>query len=145
MNQSELLENWVLQKNSGNYHVLAEPIEVEFEFRGVFGHPPSYAYVKLRAEPAQSLLYTSEALLPEDFDAEYTRRIHDTITEALVDGLLALPNGYPYRGCHIRLLQFGWDAVGGSERAVGRATRKAMDLLREKAKWRLSDGHYRQY
>ena len=71
---------------------------------------------------------------PEEFNAEYARRIKNTIAEAVVDGLLALPNEYPYRGCHVQLVGFRWDTVGGSEAAVSRATAKAFELLRRQGK-----------
>ncbi len=145
MDQSQLLENWALQKTTCNYHVLEVLHEVEFEFKGRYGHPSSYAYVKLRAEPATELSFTVSVEWPDEFDAEYAVRIQDTVAEAVVDGLIASPNTSPYRGCHVQLVGFRWDSVGGSEVAVARATSKAIELLREQAQWSFSGGHYRAY
>jgi hypothetical protein len=145
MDQNQLLANWALQKTTCNYHVLSAPHEVAFEFKGRYGHPSSYAFVKLRAEPAAELNFTVAVEWPEEFDAEYALRIHHTIAEAVVDGLLASPNTNPYRGCHIKLIGFRWDTVGGSEAAVARATSKAIELLREQGHWAFSGGHYREY
>lgn len=145
MRQTELLANWASQKISSNYQCLTTPIEVEFEFKGIFGHPSSYAYVKFEAEPAKELSFGTSVKWPEEFSPEYTRRIQDAVAEAIVDGLLARENEYPYRGCSLRLVEFGWDSVGGSERAVHRATVKAIELLRTNASWQLSTGNYRSY
>jgi hypothetical protein len=145
MDQSELLANWALQKTTCNYHALESPHEVEYEFKGRYGHPSSYAYVKLRAEPATELGFAVAVEWPEEFDAEYAERIQNAVGEAVVDGLISAPNTYPYRGCHVQLIGFRWDRVGGSEAAVARATSKAIELLREHGRWGLSGGHYRQY
>ncbi|WP_284620789.1 hypothetical protein [Aquabacterium humicola] len=145
MHQAELLANWARQKTSCNYQCLVGPVEVEFEFKGQFGHPSSYAYVRLRAEPADELAFSASVAWPEEFDQEYARRIQDTVAEAIVDGLLGRENEYPYRGCSVQLIGFRWDSVGGSERAVHRATVKAVELLRANASWHLSTGHYRSY
>jgi hypothetical protein len=145
MNQDQLLANWALQKTSRNHYVLCTAHEVEFEFKGRYGHPSSHAFVKLRAEPAAELNFSVAVEWPEEFNAEYALRIQHTVAEAVVDGLIASPNTNPYRGCHVRLIGFRWDSVGGSEAAVARATSKAIELLREQAHWVFSDGHYRVY
>ncbi|OPF63630.1 hypothetical protein [Hydrogenophaga sp. H7] len=145
MNQDQLLANWTLQKTSHNHYVLSTAHEVEFEFKGRYGHPSSYAFVKLRAEPAAELNFSVAVEWPEEFNAEYALRIQHTVAEAVVDGLIASPNTNPYRGCHVRLIGFRWDSIGGSEAAVARATSKAIELLREQAHWVFSDGHYRVY
>jgi hypothetical protein len=145
MRQSELLANWGRQKTSCNYYRLTTPMEVEFEFKGRLGHPSSYAYVKVRVEPAEELSFDALVTWPEEFDQEYTRRIQDSVAEAVIDGLLGREDDYPYRGCSVHLVGFRWDPVGGSERAVRRATVKAIELLRVGAKWELSTGHYRSY
>ena len=101
--------------------------------------------MKLRAEPAAELKFTVAVEWPDEFDSEYAVRIQHTVAEAVVDGLMASPNTNPYRGCHVQLVGFRWDSVGGSEAAVARATSKAIELLRERAKWGFSGGHYREY
>ena len=145
MHQSQLIANWALQKTTCNYHALESPQEVEFEFKGRYGHPSSYAYVKFRAKPATELTFTVAVEWPEEFDAEYAERIQNTVGEAVVDGLLSVQNGYPHRACHVSLIGFRWDNVGGSEAAVAKATTKAMELLRKQGKWAFSGGHYREY
>jgi len=89
MRQTEMLANWASQKTSSNYQCLTTPIEVEFEFKGILGHPSSYAYVKFEAVPAEELSFNTTVKWPEEFSPEYTRRIQDAMAEAIVDGLLA--------------------------------------------------------
>lgn len=144
MNQSEMLLNWGLQKTTCNYYYLTEPVEVEFEFNGLIGSRPGYAYVKFRVEFSEQLTFSVNVQWPKEFNAEYAWRIQNTIAEALIDGLLAC-EGYPYRGCNVQLIGFQWDSVGGSERAVQRATAEAVNLLCSSSAWKFSTGHYRAY
>uniref|UniRef100_UPI00117C8EF2 hypothetical protein n=1 Tax=Pelomonas sp. KK5 TaxID=1855730 RepID=UPI00117C8EF2 len=137
MRQADLLDNWVRQKTSGNFRRLCVPIEVEHEFKGRFGHPSSYAYVKFQVDPAEELSFATAVLWPSEFDADYTRRIHDSIAEAIVSTLFNPQDHCPFRGCAIQLIDFRWDSVGGSEHAVKRATAKAMELLRTSDSWEI--------
>jgi hypothetical protein len=145
MNESSLFENWDLQKTACNYRRLVEPFECDYEFKGQFGHPSSYAYVRFRALPADDLSFETNVIWPEDFDPDYTQRIVHAIAEAIIDGLIAIPDSYPFRGCHLELVGFKWDSVGGSEAAVRKATSKALEDLKRKGTWHLVTGRYRSY
>jgi hypothetical protein len=51
----------------------------------------------------------------------------------------------PCRGCKLRLVEFRWDDVGGSEMAVHFATQKALEKLVSEAEWDHIRGRYRSY
>jgi len=145
MREDELIDSWGKQKRSHNYRRLVAACEAEFEFRGQFGHPSSYAYVKFLAEPADELSLEFGVDWPREFDEVYARRIRHSIAEAIVDVLLSKPAGMACRGCKLRLTAFRWDTIGGSERAVYRASAKAMEQLCEQAHWAAVTGRYRVY
>jgi hypothetical protein len=145
MNQYELISNWGEQKISHNYRSLMSPCDVEFEFIGHVGHPSSYARVGFHAEPADKLELNFGVDWPLEFSVEYQTRIQNTIAEAILDALFAQSDGVIFRGFSITLTAFKWDTIGGSERAVFKATVKAIEQLRQKAQWSDVLGKYRAY
>jgi hypothetical protein len=143
MNENMLVANWGVQKRSHNYRRLDGMTAAQLEFIGQPGHPTSYSFVRFTSEPSDELSLAFEVEWPPAFDAEYTLRIRNAIAEAVIDVLLAKKD--PHRGCCLRLVQFRWDDVGGSERAVYLATAKAMQRLCDEAAWVLVTGRHRQY
>ena len=135
MHEKELISNWGEQKSSHNYRLLQSPCAAEFEHIGRLGQLSSYAKVGFAAEPADTLSLSFDVVWPTDFDDTYKLRIQNTIAEAVADTLLIRNEGTICRGLRLKLVAFGWSAVGGSEMATYRATMKAMEQLREKAKW----------
>lgn len=145
MNEHELIRNWGEQKISHNYRRLVSPCSAEFELIGPPGHPSSYAKIGFVAEPAEILSLRFDADWPATFDDTYKLRIQNTIAEAIADILLVRYEGSIFRGVELKLTTFGWNEVGGSEKAVYRATTKAMQQLRDEAQWTDVLGRYRAY
>ena len=150
MDECDLIDNWRTQKASTNYRRLTFSAEVEYEFAGRLGHPSQYALVKFLAIPADQLSLEFEVDWPSEFDAEYTARIEHSIAEAVVDALLSshtgkYPHDFPFRGCALRLIGFGFHAVSGSEASVYYATILAMARLRNECEWSDVLGRYRRY
>jgi hypothetical protein len=143
MNERELLENWGAQKQSQNFRRLNSSAIAEYELVGQRGHPSSYAFVKFFAEPADELSLIFEVEWPAEFDQTYTKRIKHTIAEAVLDTLWLVKD--PFRGCLLRLVEFKWDPIGGSEVAVHSATLVAMHMLVADGDWVLVTGRYRSY
>lgn len=143
MNEQDLVENWAAQKMSHNFRRLRREAVVEFEFKGHFGHPSSYSFVRFAAQPADELSLAFEVQWPTEFDEIYTKRIKHTLAEAVLDSLWATKN--PFRGCQLRLIEFKWDAVGGSEMAAHVATLGAMKRLVDGGDWADVTSRYRAY
>jgi hypothetical protein len=100
MNENLIFDSWRQLKLSGrNFYRLEEPLSVEFEYRGQFGHPSSYAYVQFRCKPAEVLTFESTATWDEGLSPDYIAALERVVCEAIVDGLVAA-SIYPYRGCH---------------------------------------------
>jgi hypothetical protein len=133
MNEDQMIENWGAQKRARNFNRLCSSVLTEYEFIGQRGHPSSYSYVKFIAEPADRLSLAFEVEWPTDFDETYTNKIKQVIAEAVVGALWLVPD--PYRGCHLRLVEFKWDTIGGSEKAVHTATLLAMHILIGDGDW----------
>ena len=143
MDERELLENWGAQKQSHNFQRLRSSTLAEYEFIRQRGHPSSYSYVKFRADPADELTLIFEVQWPEEFDETYTKRIKHAVAEAVLDTLWLTIN--PFRGCLVRLIEFKWDTIGGSEAAVHSATLLAMSILVADGDWEQVTGRYRSY
>lgn len=143
MNERELIENWGEQKLSHPFWRLRAGRIVEFEFIGDFGHPSSYGFVKFDAQPHENLVLEFDVEWPAEFSATYSMRIIHSIGEAVVDALCTTET--PRRGCRLRLIDFKWDAVGGSEVSVYKTTLIAMQRLVVEGEWELVTGRYQDY
>lgn len=137
MNENLIIDNWRELKVSGrNFYRLEESLIVEQEYRRQFGHPSSYAYVKFKSEPAETLTFNSSADWNGNLSAAYIVAMERAVCEGIVDGLFAA-SIYPYRGCALTLCQVKWDDIGSSEAAFYRATKEAMIQLIENGKWKI--------
>jgi hypothetical protein len=143
MNEQALLHNWSEQKLTHNFRRLRNRYVVEYEFIRQPGHPSSYAFVKFEAEPAEQASLEFDVDWPSDFDVIYTTRIKNSIAEAVLDTLWSSKTAS--RGCKLRLVDFKWYEVGGSEVAVHAATQKALQRLILEAEWDQVTGRYRSY
>jgi hypothetical protein len=134
------LESDALEKLRNEHHPtsflrLKSPQVVEYEFRGHFGHPSSYALVKFECLPATHLTFEAKATWPSTLTEEYIRSCEVSIAAGVADVLLQ--GDHQHRGCSIVLIEVRWDDVGGSAHAFRRATTAAMENL-VKGKWELS-------
>jgi hypothetical protein len=143
MDEQALLHNWAEQKFTHNCYRLRKPCMAEFEFIGQRGHPSSYASVRFAAAPADQTALNFDVEWPSTFDTTYRQRIENSIAEAVLDVLWSTKDAF--RGCALRLVGFKWDEIGGSEIAVYRATRQALQRLVSEAEWDHLTGRYRSY
>lgn len=118
---------WIAAKRRRGYWRLKSRSEVEFEFKGQFGHPSSYAYVKLECAPADHLSFESTAEWPKDLSAHECKDFEKAVAEAVVDVLLA--GTYPHSGCSVKLSAVRFDAIGSSFVAYARAATGALNAL----------------
>jgi len=100
---------------------------VEYEFRGQFGHPSSYAFVRFECATADDLSFQVRASWPPTVSEGDRTRVELGIAEAVADTLLE--GIYQYSGCAIVLVDVRWDDVGSSVAAFMRATKSAMQQL----------------
>ena len=133
MDEDALLHRWVTGKLTRAFRRLRAPVAVEFEFRRQFGHPSSYAYVRLQATPADRLSFESNALWPGDVSPDEARHFERAVVEGLIDVLFAALE--PHRGCSVTLTAVRHDAVGSSFAAFHAAAVKAAERLVQEAAW----------
>ena len=114
-------------KRSRNFYRLRSSQAVQHEFRGQFGHPSSYAFVRFECAPADDLSFEIRATWPstvsEGDRTDVELGIAEGIADVLLDGL------YQHSGCTIVLLEVRWDDVGSSVAAFMKATKSAMQDL----------------
>ena len=114
-------------KRSRNFYRLESPRTVQHEFRGHFGHPSSYAYVRFECAPADDLSFEARVSWPSTTLGE-GQKFERAIAESVADELLA--GVYQHSGCAVTLVEVRYDLVGSSEAAFMRAAKSAMqDLL----------------
>jgi hypothetical protein len=115
-------------KHSRPFFRLASSVTIESEFRGQWGHPSSYAFVRLECVPADDLSFESHAKWPSTVSDNYRAELEQSIAESVADELLS--DVYQHSGCAVALVEVGFDDVGSSVAAFMRATKSAMkDLL----------------
>ncbi|HLJ87057.1 MAG TPA: hypothetical protein VKZ53_09540 [Candidatus Angelobacter sp.] len=128
------LEKFRGDKQSSHFFRLVSPMAVQHEFCRQFGHPSSYAFVRLECVPADDLSFEVRALWPLTVSKEERMECERAIAESIGDMLLDGP--YPHSGCALALVEVGYDAIGSSVYAFMQAARSALqDLLA--AKWNL--------
>jgi translation elongation factor EF-G len=132
--QGALLGAWRERKAAGNFYRLHEEVVQEHERKRPPG-PSSYAKVRFRCAPSDTLTFASEARWPDNLTADHRRRVERAIQLAVVDALMG--ELYPYRGCAVTLLAVGWHDVDSSEAAFYYATKAALADLRATAEWRV--------
>jgi hypothetical protein len=115
------------RKRRRHFYRLALPKNVQYEFRGQFGHPSSYASVRLGCIPADDLSFSVCAAWPatvtEDYQAELELAIAESIADSLLDGL------YQHTGCALTLSDVRYDEIGSSAASFMRATKGAIEEL----------------
>jgi hypothetical protein len=114
-------------KRSRNFYRLRSSQAVEYEFRGQFGHPSSYAFVRLECAPADDLSFQVRALWPPTVSEGDRTHVELGIAEAVAD--ILLEGVYQHSGCTIVLVDVRWDDVRSSVVAFMRATKSAMQQL----------------
>jgi hypothetical protein len=115
-------------KRLRNFFRLASSKTVQHEFRGQYGHPSSYAFVRFECVPADDLSLEVSASWPatvsEDDRTVFEVTIAESVADLLLDGL------YQHTGCALTLAEVRYDEIGSSEVAFMKATRSAIqDLL----------------
>lgn len=127
------LEGLRHDKRSRNFYRLESPTTVEHEFRGMFGHPSSYAFVRFDCSPADDLAFDARVSWPPTAIAEgpaFERAIAESVADELLAGI------YQHSGCAVTLVDIRYDEVGSSQAAFMKAAKIAMqDLLA--ADWRI--------
>jgi hypothetical protein len=114
-------------KRSRNFYRLRSSKAVEHEFRGPFGQPSSYAFVRFECAPANDLSFQVRASWPSTVSEGEQTHVELGIAEAVAD--ILLEGVYQHSGCAIVLVDVRWDYVGGSVAAFMRATKSAMQQL----------------
>jgi hypothetical protein len=130
MNLDEIVGRWRGWKSRIAVRRLVAPCTVEHEFQGKqWGHPSTYAYVRFECAPAEQLAFEMRSGWPRQLTADYCQRLHDAMSAAIVDVLVATDD--PHTGCSLSCVDVKWDDVTSSEQAFYRATRAAMTALCE--------------
>jgi hypothetical protein len=114
-------------KRSRNFYRLRSSQAVEYEFRGQFGHPSSYAFVRFECAPADDLSFQVRASWPTTVSEGDRTHVELGIAEGVADMLLE--GVYQHSGCAVVLVDVRWDDVGSSVAAFMRATKSAMQQL----------------
>jgi hypothetical protein len=100
---------------------------VQHEFRGMFGHPSSYAFVRFECASADDLSFGARVSWPSTALGEgpsFERAIAESVADELLAGV------YQHSGCAVTLVEIRYDEVGSSQAAFMRAAKSAMqDLL----------------
>ena len=133
--EDALLRQWATEKLSRNFQRLRAPVTAEHAYRRQFGHPSSYADVRLEAVPADSFSFQSVAIWPASVDSDEARSYERGVNEGLIDVLFTSIT--PYRGCAVTLTHAGHDPVGSSYMAFRAAAIKAAEQLIHDANWEL--------
>lgn len=136
MNYDDILTGWRQCKNRFAKRRLDTACSVQHEFRGKqYGHPSTYAFVRFECAPAEELAFEMRAVWPAQLGTAYCRLLHDAMSAAIVDVLVAADEAHV--GCALICAEIKWDEVASSERAFYLATSAAMTALREQQKWSL--------
>jgi len=114
-------------KRSRNFYRLRSSQTIEYEFRGQFGHPSSYAFVRFECAPADDLSFQVRASWPSTVSEGDRTHVELGIAEAVAD--ILLEGVYQQSCCAIVLVDVRWDDVGSSVAAFMRATKSAMQQL----------------
>jgi hypothetical protein len=114
-------------KRSRNFYRLRSSQAVEYEFRGQFGHPSSYAFVRFECAPADDLSFQVRASWPTTVSEGDRAHVELGIAEGVAD--ILLEGVYQHSGCAIVLVDVRWDDVGSSVAAFMGATKSAMQQL----------------
>jgi hypothetical protein len=114
-------------KSGRNYHRLRERTTASHEFRGRFGHPSSYAYVRFDCAPADSLVFQATCTWPSGVPPDEARSWEHYVAEGVADALLT--GLYAYSGCEVSLVEVRYDEVGSSGAAFLWAATAAMREL----------------
>jgi hypothetical protein len=134
MNLDEILTRWRQCKSRFASHRLEATCSVEHEYRGKqWGHPSRYAFVRFECAPADHLVFEMRARWPSHLTADYCGLLHDAMSAAIVDALVAAEA--PRIRCSLTCVEVKWDDVTSSEMAFYRATRAAMNTLCEREEW----------
>jgi hypothetical protein len=125
----EQLDKLRLDKRLRNFYRLNAEETVEHEFRDRWGHPSSYAFVRLRCRPADDLSVATQVTWPTDAREEgssFERAIAEGIADVLLDGI------YHHSGCELTLIDVRYDRVGSSYVVFMKAAGSA---IQELLKW----------
>jgi hypothetical protein len=114
-------------KRSRNFYRLRSSQAIEYEFRGQFGHPSSYAFVRFECAPADDLSFQVRSSWPSTVSEGDRTHVELGIAEAVA--VILLEGVYQHTGCAIVLVDVRWDDVGSSVAAFMRATKSAMQQL----------------
>ena len=114
-------------KRSRGFYRLRSSRTVEHEFRGHFGHPSSYAFVRFECAPADDLSFEVRASWPSTVSENDRKQSELGIAEAVADALLE--GVFQHSGCAVALVDLRWDDVGSSMGAYMKATKLAMQEL----------------
>jgi len=115
------------RKFTRSFYRLSSAKSIEHEFRGQFGHPTSYAFVRFDCAPDDELSFEARALWPTNVPEEYRRELELAIAEAIADALLV--GVYPHTGCALTLVEVRYNEIGSSVAAFMEATKSAMVQL----------------
>jgi len=100
-------------KRSRNFFRLASTTTVQHEFRGQYGHPSSYAFVRFECAPADDLSFEVCASWSAAVDkgdlTRFERAIAESVADVLLDGL------YQHTGYTVSLVEVRYDDIGSSE------------------------------
>ena len=122
--QDDEMERLRVPKRSRMFLRLASPQIVNYEFRGQFGHPTSYAFVQFECAPANELSFESRATWPDTMSQEYRATHERAVAEAVADALLE--GVHQHYGCTVVLTNVRYDEVGSSIAAFMKAAKAAM-------------------
>jgi translation elongation factor EF-G len=131
------MERLRVPKRSRAFWRLASPQVINYEFRGQFGHPTSYAFVQLECAPADELSFESRAMWPSTVSTEYRAKLERAVAEAVADVLLEGVD--QHSGCTVVLTEVRYDEVGSSEAAFTKAAKAAIRELLA-TKWAIVSG-----
>lgn len=133
--KQDLVEAWISSEYDQLGLALQKPLEVEHTYRGPqFGHSSTFAYVRLRCEPAPELAFTVEAWPPADVEQQEWEQFCDGIAVAMVNGLMCAPE-VPHSRVHVTLAEARCDGMMSNRSSFYRATRGALDTLLTHGSW----------
>ena len=135
MDENELFRQWEIGKRSRNFRRLREPIVIAYDHRRQFGHPSSFASVRIEATPADRFSVQFSASWPASVRPEEARYFESAIAEGLIDTLFTTIE--PYRGCSVTVVEVQYDTVGSSFAAFQIAATKAAERLVHDGSWEM--------
>ena len=135
MDEDALFTHWGISKRARNFRRLRAPIVVQYDHRRQFGHPSSFASVRIEAVPADRFSMQFDADWPAGTDVNEARNFESAIAEGLIDALFTAVE--PYRGCSLRVVGVQVDEVGSSFAAFYIAATKAAEQLVRDGGWEI--------